>query len=238
MKRLILVVVILVAPLLRAQEADLINPDRPGIADGSATVRRGVFQVELGGELDDDSGSHTLSTPLLLRYGLTDALELRVETAGFGRVSESGRTKTGFNPTSLGLKYHFHDAPSLGVIARFFPPSGTGVFHNDNSSGDVRLAADINLGEKWAINPNVGIASENVGSCRTTTGLAALTVQRNLTEKANVFVDGAADSSSLVFDAGAAWILGRDLQLDVSVGWGAHGDAPDIFWSAGVSRRF
>lgn len=237
MKRSLFLLLVCIAPLARAQEADLINPDRPGIADGSATVKRGVFQIELGAELDDDSGSHTLSTPLLLRYGITDALELRAETAGYGRLSEGGRTVDGLNPTSIGMKVHFHDTPSLGVIARFFPASGSGAFHDDNPSGDLRLAADINLGEKWAINPNIGVSSQNDGH-RTTTGLAALTVQRNLSEKANVFVDGAIDPSSLVLDAGAAWILGRDTQLDVSVGWGAHGDAPKVFWSAGISRRF
>jgi len=47
-----------------------------------------------------------------------------------------------------------------------------------------------------------------------------------------------APSTTHSFDAGAAWVIGRDTQLDASIGWGAHGDAPNMFWSVGVSRRF
>src|SRR6185369_3944857 len=75
------------ASLVHAQEADLISADRPGLADGSTTVRRGAFQVELGLERDDENESRTLTTPLLLRYGLTEALELRVETSGWERTT-------------------------------------------------------------------------------------------------------------------------------------------------------
>src|ERR1700760_1618907 len=99
-----------------AQDADLINPDRPGIADGSAVVGRGLFQIEAGLERDHGSDGRSLSTPLLFRYGVSKALELRVE--GDGYIHAGGAN--GFAPLSIGAKYHFADSPSLGVIARVF----------------------------------------------------------------------------------------------------------------------
>jgi outer membrane putative beta-barrel porin/alpha-amylase len=223
-------------------QADLINPDRPGIADGSAVVGRGIFQIEAGLERDHDAGARSLATPLLLRYGISKEFEMRVE--GNGYVHANGAN--GFAPLSVGAKYHFLDAPSLGIIARLFPPSGTGGQRSHSTTADLRLAADINLGEKWALNPNIGVASQDDGAGRFTAALAALTLQYNISDRANVFVDGASQSreergggASLVLDAGAAWITGRNTQFDISAGWRARGTKPpNVFLAAGISRRF
>src|SRR5260370_325697 len=162
MKQAFSLFLFLIASAALAQDADLINPDRPGIADGSAVIGRGISQIEAGLERDHGSDGRSLSTPQLLRYGLSKAFELRVE--GNGYIHASGAN--GFAPLSIGAKYHFNDAPSLGVIARFFVPSGTGAQRSHVTTGDVRLAADINLGEKWSLNPNVGIASQDDGAGR------------------------------------------------------------------------
>jgi len=259
MKILLLALVASAALPLLADEPDLINADRPGIADGSTTVRRGALQVELGIERDDDHqgdvSSRLFSTPLLVRYGLTKSLELRVEGDGRQslRVHEPGfsTSSNGWAPVSIGAKYHFLDGddrthkPSLGVIARVFVPSGSGDFRGDSTTGDVRLAADLNFGEKWSVNPNVGVAFEDQGG-RFTAALAALTVQYNFSNRFNAFVDGGFESpeevhgdSSLILDVGSALVIGNETQLDVSVGWRAHGStAPQVFYSAGISRRF
>jgi hypothetical protein len=200
---------VLAALPLRADDDlihDLINPDRPGIADGSQTIARGVFQVETG--IDREKGDN--SFPTLLRYGLSKSFEARVE-------SDNALTHPLF-----GFKYHVAEAPSLGVIVR------AGAHHE----GDIRLAADFNLGEKWSLNPNIGINRDRGA-------LAALTVQYNLTQHANVFIDGGYDTSQLQLDAGAAWILGRNTQLDASATWAARGrGVPNVIYSAGISRRF
>jgi hypothetical protein len=242
MKVIAAVVLLLSGAAAYAQQADLINADRPGIADSSAVVGRGIFQIEAGLERDHDAGDRAIATPLLLRYGVSKEFELRVE--GNGYVHENGAN--GFAPLSIGAKYHFRDAPSLGIIARLFPPSGTGAQRSHATTADVRLAADIDLGGKWSINPNVGVASQDDGAGRFAAGLAALTVQYSLSERANVFVDGAVQSpeergggTSLVIDAGTAWIAGRDTQFDISAGWRVRGSTPpNVFLAAGISRRF
>jgi hypothetical protein len=246
MKALVAVSLLLFASAALAQtqapQAGLINPDRPGIADGSAVVGRGIFQIEAGLERDHDAGDRSIATPLLLRYGVSESLEMRVE--GNGYVHANGGS--GFAPLSVGAKYHFLDAPSLGIIARLFPPSGTGAQRSHATTADVRLAADINLGEKWALNPNIGVASQDDGAGRFTAALAALTLQYNISDRTNMFIDGASQSpeergggASLVVDAGAAWIVGNNTQLDISAGWRARGStAPNVFLAAGISRRF
>ncbi len=230
MSRVAAIVLVLLASVASAQESGLINSDRPGLADSSAVVGARVFQLEAGLERDHDFEGRSLSAPLLLRCGISNALELRIE--GDGYVHSDGGS--GFAPLSL------------GVIARVFVPSGTGSQRSHTTTGDLRLAADIDLSEKWSINPNIGVASQDDGDGRFTAGLAALTLQYSFSDRANVFVDGAAQtperrggSTSLIVDTGAAWIIGRDTQFDISAGWGARGStAPNVFWSAGISRRF
>ena len=237
-----------VAATLPAQTQEPINADRPGIADGSQTVGRGVFQAELGAERDHFAGSgvHVLSTPLLLRYGLSAPLELRVEGDGWNRATGPGFRTSGWAPLSIGFKYHIVDKPSLGIIGRYFPPSGSGAFKSDHPSADLRLAADVDLNEQWSLNPNVGVSTQDDGDGRFTAALAALTLQYNVTKKFNVFVDGALQSpeskggsAAIVVDTGAAWIVGNDTQLDIEAGWGARGQSPpNVFVGAGISHRF
>ncbi|HEV2720841.1 MAG TPA: transporter [Thermoanaerobaculia bacterium] len=248
MRTAIAVLAVAFATTSFAQQQEPINADRPGIADGSQTVGRGVFQVELGGERDHftDGDVHVLSTPLLLRYGLTAPLELRVEGNGWARVTAPGFHTSGWTPASIGAKFHFLDKPSLGVIARWFPPSGTGDFKSDHASADLRLAADVDLSEAWSLNPNIGVASQDDGDGRFTSALAALTLQYNVSKTFNVFVDGGLQSpeskggsAALILDTGAAWIVGNNTQLDVEAGWGARGQSPpNVFVGAGISHRF
>src|ERR1043166_1262843 len=145
-----------------ASAQEPINADRPGIADGSQTVGPRVFQAELGGERDRFDHDREWSTPLLLRYGLSAPFELRVESEGYNSSS-------GWTPASIGFKYHFLDKPSLGIIARYFPP-----FRGQASSADLRLAADVDLSEQWSLNPNVGVSTQDDGNGRFAPALAAL----------------------------------------------------------------
>jgi outer membrane putative beta-barrel porin/alpha-amylase len=213
---LTLIAVAMLAVAARADD-DLIDADRPGIADGSHSVKRSHFQFENGVDVEHSGEERSWSVPTLLRYGLSDAFELRVESNTYEHTKSGSK----WSPVSIGFKDHFYerDGTSLGVIGRWFFPTG-----------DLRLAADVELGEHWSLNPNIGI--EKPGG-----GIGALTVQYNLSKKANVFVDGGFQRSVLL-DTGAAWIIGSNSQLDVSVGWGAHGAAPNFFWSAGLSERF
>lgn len=218
-----------IAAFASAADDDLIDADRPGIADGSHVVRPGVFQFELGAQRQRDDGDSTFFTPTLLRYGVSKGIELRVEGNGYQRTNRQSH----WAPASAGFKYHFMDAPSVGVIGRVF----------QHGTADLRFAADMNIGEKWSINPNAGVVSQKDGS-RFTAALAALTIQYNFSDRANAFVDGGYQSqeqqgsgASVLLDTGAAWIVGRNTQFDISAGWGVRGSTT-FFASAGLSHRF
>ncbi len=240
--------------------ADYINPDRPGIADGSTTIGPDHVQAELGFQYEyhrDPQGHFQLFfMPTLLRFGLSDTWEIRVEGNSYTwqRARQGGQVAVtdGFQPASIGVKYHFMDdggfsRPSVGAILRVFPAWGTGAFHTRITTGDMRLVADWNFASTWSLNPNIGVARyEDAGGHAVTPALFAMTLNYNPSPVLNFFVDTGMQSAeahrgraSIVVDAGTAVIIGHDVQLDASVGWGAAGlTTPQPFVAVGVSKRF
>jgi hypothetical protein len=240
---------------------DLISPDRPGLADGSTVVGPNRFQIETGVQIEfrraGDTREQKWFVPTLLRFGLAADLELRVEGNALTRLTASdplqGALKTtGLSPTSVGMKYHLIASagvsrPSVGVIARLFPPSGTSVFRTRHVTGDVRLAADWDFAPNWSLNPNIGVAAyeDDVGRAYAA-GLFATTLNYNPTKAVTLFVDvgvqapeGKFGRTSVILDVGVAYIIGRNVQLDLSAGYGAAGKTPPRpFVAAGLSARF
>src|SRR5947208_1578529 len=95
-----------------------IDTDGPDFVESSEVVGKGRTQLEVDVVSERDRRElvrRTTSTPTLVRHGITDTLELRVETEG--RVwSTSDAPDTGIRSTekgngdaSFGLKWHSHD---------------------------------------------------------------------------------------------------------------------------------
>ncbi len=236
---------------------DVINPDRPGIADGSTVIGRGRFQLETGfqHELRDEKGDEerTIFVPTLFRVGLSDRWEARFEGNTFTTITSGANRTTDVAPVSVGMKFQIQNSagrhqPSLGTILRVFPPSGSGDLHTNHTTGDLRLAADWDLTSKLSLNPNAGVAFyEDEAGARFVAGLFALTLNYfNATKTINPFVDigiqtpeGSATGTAVIIDGGLAYLPGRNVQIDVSAGTGANGQTPPHpFFSIGLSLRF
>lgn len=256
-----LVALLLQRPSVALAQDDYINPDRPGIADGSKVLSAGQFQIETGIQKEyrrsDQVADQRLFFPTLFRIGLDKRFEVRVEgnTYTRQRISDPANgvnLSEGSAPISLGAKYQITDPddstqPSLGAIVRVFPASGSGNFRSRHTTGDFRLAADWDINAQWSLNPNVGIAVYEDDENRLfTAGLLALTLSYNPSKTLNFFIDGGLQTperkngkSSIIFDAGVAYLLNHDVQLDFSVGAGAAGATPPHnFFSLGISKRF
>lgn len=252
----------LVAATAAAQPLDdYINPDRPGIADGSNVVGAGRIQLETGLQREYRSSngvqSRTLFLPTLLRIGLNESIEFRIESNTYTRTTETDSrpwtaSAEGIAPVSVGLKYHFIDAdgrqqPSVGVIARVFPRSGTRRFQTTRTTGDFRLAADWDFLPEWSLNPNVGVALYEGDDRRLyAAGLFAATLSYSPTKSLSFFIDTGVQypetkrgRSAIVLDIGIAYLIGRDIQIDISAGSRVAGETPARpFLAVGLSKRF
>jgi hypothetical protein len=218
----------------QAQQSPIVA-DRPGLADGAGVVGRGTAQLELGisHEGADDS---LLTLPTLLRLGITDRFELRVESGVLGLSSGDHD----WVPVAVGFKWRMRDGDiPLSLIASIQPPSGGGPFTSYDFEGGVRLVSDIDLGSGFSLTPNLGVGLAEGGG---TTAVVAASLGREV-GNASPFIDfevqNDQDETSMIVDGGIAWIVRQDTQLDVSAGVNVSGAAyPDWFVSAGVSRRF
>ncbi len=249
------------ASALASDTEDYINPDRPGIADGSNVVGAGRFQIETGIQQEyrrnDGNDSRTLFLPTLLRLGLDKRFEFRVESNAYTWMKVTNATQgtmrtEGIAPASVGLKYHFIDAvdeklPSVGAILRYFPRSGTRDFKTTQATGDFRLVADWDFLPEWSLNPNVGVGIyQDDAQHLYTAGLFATTLSYNPSKKLNFFIDTGLQSpetkhgrTAVVVDLGTAYIVGQNIQLDFSAGSRVEGKTPPrLFLSAGISKRF
>lgn len=221
----------LLLPLVAGAQESIVA-DRPGLADGSTTMSRGVAQLETGvtGEGGDEE---RFTLPTLLRYGITDRFELRIDS---DVLSDDGDIA----PLSAGFKLRLRDgAFPLSLIASVQPPSGEGSLRSTAFESEARLVSDIDLAEGLSLTPNVGVALvEGDGAV----AIFAATVEREI-GRALPFVDfettiGDGDTS-MIADAGIAWVVRPDTQLDISAGVNVLGDEyPDWFIAAGYSRRF
>jgi hypothetical protein len=240
-------------------QCDPINPDRPGIADGSHVIGAGRLQLEAGylqeRHPEDDAIRRLSFVPALLRIGLSSRVEARLESNSFSheRVSSpfgTVSTSTGLSPLYLGGKVVLFEsagdsALSVATIVRVAPPSGSDEFRTEQTTGDVRVVADWQFTPTLSLNPNVGWAEYEDSGERFGTALGALTLSWQPTPKWNPFVDVAYQSReeregtwAMIVDAGVSYLVACDLALDLSAGQNVHGfTSPKPFVAAGISVR-
>lgn len=243
-----------------AEEKDQIVTDRPDFVESSDVVGKGRFQIETSFALERDqtggARQRTYSTPTLLRVGVGDTLELRIETDGRMRVvtdvaGHGASTENGYADTALGVKWHALDArgalPSVGVLAHVDLDSGSGPFRAPGKGGSLRLAAEWDLPGDYALGVMPGLASQrNDAGARFSSGIFGIVLGRAWSERLRTFVEYSApriarahDGGSLTtFDLGAAWLLSDAAQLDTALSRGLNRTTPDWSWSAGFSIKF
>lgn len=247
------------APGYAADEEPL-STDRPDISEASVVVGPGRFQIETGVQQDYQRGgrgtARVLTTPTLLRWGLDNRWEARLETDGYMQFRRSGSGSNaqtaGLSPLSPGFKYHFQDPregssrPSLGVLMHVAVPTGSSQFRQHYFAGDLKLAADFEFGA-WSLGTNVGVLVDRDDEGDTfAAGLATASLSRGLSERLRAFTEVALGGSasrpltdSVILDGGFTYLLNPDTQLDVALGTDlSQRSAPDLYWTVGLSRRF
>ena len=232
-----------------AQTPDLIEADRPGLAESSTVIGKGRLQIEMGFQWQPMEDANSYFFPTLFRIGLSGRVEARIEGNTFQWNNEHGVRESGVNPISIGAKVVLHDVvdrkPGLGVIARVFPAWASEGFEPNGVTGDVRVALDWNPVGHISLNPNVGVGWYEDEEHSFTTGLFALTLSYAPRPNVSWFIDAGGQApegfdgvATAVVDAGVAYIPGQNWQIDVSAGKRAVGrTSPQGFVSIGFAYR-
>lgn len=240
---------------------EAIATDRPDFVESSDVVGKGRFQIETSVSFErgrEDDIKYTLrATPTLLRIGLSDALELRLETDGALRLSteEAGVTTHtyGHADVAVGIKWHVQDGdeaqgrPGIGWLLHVDTDTGSPEFRGDGLRPSLRMVAEWDLphGYSLGVMPGVYVDSNEAGS-RYVGGIAAAVLGKSITDKLRGFVELSGqqlttkrNGGNLVTgEVGMAYLVTNSLQVDTAASWGLSKAAPDFSWTAGLSARF
>lgn len=169
------------------------------LPDTSTVIGKGRMQIEIGQQWEPSEAARSFFFPTLFRIGLSDRLEARVEGNTYTLVDADGERQSGLTPLSIGAEavlMHGDDrTPGVGVIGRVFPAWGTSGFESNRVTGDVRLAADWGLADRWSLNPNLGVGWYEGEARNFTTALYALTLTYAPRPHVALFIDTGGQST-------------------------------------------
>jgi hypothetical protein len=236
---------------------DAIDPDRPDVSSSAKTVGRGRVQLETGVlfERTRAAGEPTerrLATEAMLRVGLTERLEIRVDGEPFVRLrGEADASDVG--DFTLSTKWRFLEAPegsewpALGLLALVKLPTAVEPIGSGKADVGLVLLANFELPARFALDLNAGLAA--IGQTRPSgyllQALAAASLSHDLGAGVSAFGEvfytsreerDGRDSAGL--DVGLVWKALPSLALDAAVGTSLRGRVPDVFVRAGGSIRF
>lgn len=236
--------------------------DRPDQTEAPAITPPGFFQVEIGAQSESDNDKEnnikttsTLYNTTLWKYGVTDRFEFRLITeyandkatykSSFD-LKDTNITVSGFNPVAVGSKIHLQKAkgiiPEISLITHLELP----YFGSDNYKPQFviprfRFLFAHSLSDRFNFSYNLGAEWEDGTS--ETTFIYTASLGASLFGNLSMFVEsygfvretGEADHR---LDGGFTYLLGHNVQLDMSGGIGLSKISPDYFVSCGVSFRF
>jgi len=241
-----------------------LKTDRPDFVESSESVGKGRFHLETSflveRERSSEERERTWSMPTMLRYGLSDTLELRIESEGrtvqHVRDRESGERSTtaGYADSSIGLLWHLMDGegtrPSLGVLVDATLPTGSNALRGKGVRPSLRVVGEWELPGEMELGMMPGIAfrheEENDRStARHVYGLFGIVLDKAFSERfhglAEISLPRIARTrhggTQATFDVGATYLLSKDCQLDTLFSRGLNHRTPYASWTVGLSIR-
>ena len=209
-----------------------ITTDRPGQTDNSLTVGSGNFQLETGlytefvGE-GTSAANNTLNPIVLLRYGLSRIVELRVTSAL--KSSEVLKQKTrGIGDFEIGAKIQLLDKEDINtkisLVSHLVTPSGSEGFSGGDYGTVNKLALSHVLGSNMGVSYNIIYAYYGSGS-----GDLNYTFNFSVAvnDKFSFFIEPYGnyvnmDQFNQSFDTGFAYLIKDNLQVDFAFASGIN----------------
>jgi len=269
-KILLAAVFILLSQNLFAQE---ISTDRPDRTESAETVGKHKFQIEAGieysskksknesvllqdgGELIGDVKTNTITAPTtLLRYGLTDKIELRLgidfdgTSSKMGDIDLSEDSKLSLNAPSLSAKFSLSKGegwkPDFAIITKVTLPNigGEGK-QEEHVVPELNFAFSNEINKDLSIGYNVGLESDYKFNVTDLFYSASLGI--NISEKTGSFIEIFGNTPDAKFkefsnsiDGGFTYLIKNNFQVDIYGGLGLSSDANDFFLGTGFGYKF
>jgi len=252
MKLSLILIFLLCSISASAQFNKTIRTGRPGQAIDPFAVGNKVFQTETGLDVSafkfDDvmSSGRALAPNTFLRYGIGQRLDLNsgfeYRTDQFEKNNEE-KSAHGVSAGNLGLRINFLDGsehkPALGMQLSLKFPVNSDAYHTDYIAPKITLVVSQNLSEKIGLVANLGM--DYNGNDPKSTAFYVLNLAYTISDHWGVFIENYASFTEDYFedhwDAGMAYLVNNNLQLDFYGGLSKQDERLDYFASIGFSWR-
>lgn len=208
-----------------------VSTDAPTISRSSHVVGDGVTVLETSYTYTSTRNGSPPSTslPLTLRHGVSDNLEIRLETNGYTWQGQNH----GFSDVALGFKYEF--VPDWAVVGLATFPTGAQPFRTPSTSPFVSIAHDQQLGELDGLLFNAGATFLPNG---TTQALGTIAYSRMCTSDISWFMEGAVVGADMRVDTGLQIWVDPNFVVNLAVLRGLSGGGQDWGGTVGFGARF
>ncbi len=242
--------------------AEPLSADRPDFLTGPDVVGKGRYQIETGPQVERDEAAglrtRTLTLPALLRIGISDRLELRLETDGRVKARETDlvtQTTTdtwGWGDGTIGVKWKTHEGdptrgtPDIGWVVQATTATGSAAFRGHGLRPAVLGAFSWELPEDTGFAITAGISRDHSGTSWFTSGLLGAGFSKSINDRLTFAVEVVAQQLAgkrhggnvVTTDLSATYAITDNLQVDALLGKGLTSEAPDLFFTVGISVRF
>lgn len=228
-----------------------IQTDRPTFSASAALVPARSFQVELGYKRTrGDDETKIEWGQLLLRYGLSSNIELRVAPNSYNVARRMGTEDEGIEDSRISAKFSLvREAngaiPATSLLPGLLLDTGSSSIGNGQSLPSLTLLLDWRLPGSWSLTSNLGWERARSNDQEFDKLSASLSVSYPLTKRltgyAEVYVfdreslDG--DTASY-YDLDLVYLVAHTLSIDATVGSGLSGTDTDYFFGLGLSKRW
>ena len=243
---------------------DKISTDRPDFLTAPDVVGKGRFQIETGvqvqrGDAAGNTRTRTVTTPTLLRLGMTDKIELRLETEGRVHTRETDLTTQttvyahGYADAAIGIKWNTHEGnaktgmPSVGWVFQAALPSGSRAFRGNGVRPTVLGAFDWELPADMALSAIAGLTYDHVDpEGRFVSGMLGAGLSKGLNGRLTIAAEIVAQQIArkkyggnvAIADVSTTYLLRENVQVDALVGRGLTDESPKYLFTVGISARF
>ena len=223
-----------------AQASAPISTDRPSFSASPFTLKPGVWQIESGYQYtrDDDSDTTLQTFPqALLRFGLSDEIELQFGWPGISRRDDGSSSDSGMTDAAVIMKIQLTEdtaATPVSFLAGVSLPIGDSEFSSDKY--------DPVIGAAWAHSRFFGMALiiRSDGDYDFQNGIgASFALKNNMSAFAEWQASIPENGGSVhQLNGGLLWARQSNVQWDLNLSLGLNDRAPDFSIGGGFSYRF
>tara|TARA_B100000575_G_scaffold229133_1_gene190005 strand:+ start:1302 stop:2006 length:705 start_codon:yes stop_codon:yes gene_type:complete len=209
--------------------------DRPSQTDSALVIGKGYIQIETGVSVDEIQ----LDINSLVRIGILDGFELRINTDYIINDEISFQKKSSFNDFKIGSKFRILEKDeintNIGFLTYLSIPTAPEVF----SYNEYGFLNKILFSHSLTYDSKIGF---NIGYNKFTNydGLFIYSLIYGKTLGSfstffELFGNYSENNSSLNFDSGLTYVMDQNKQFDLSIGKGLNNDL--FFVNLGFSFR-